>query len=235
VTITYPLSFPETIGLTDAVLRMKTAVSMNESQFSYIQQVYAWSGERWEVDVSLPLMTRDQAEEYKSFFAKLRGKYGTFTIYVPSCKTNRGDYQEVTKQLETISGDTLTTISGDNLYTSITTPYAYSGTAGSRTLVITGLKQSTTGALIAGDYIQIGTGSNTRLYKILNTVNSNSNGQATVDIFPALRKTVTDGDDIVFENPKGLFRLSSNVTEFVSDYNNLFSLSFSAVEAINGT
>jgi hypothetical protein len=208
---------------------------MNESPFSFVQQTYAWNGERWEIDVALPLMNRNTAETYKSFLAKLRGKVGTFTMYVPSSKTNRGDYLDTSKQLDTISGNFITTIAGDHIYTSVTTPYALSGNAGSKTLVISGIRQNVTNALIAGDYIQIGTGINTRLYKILNNANSNSDGNATVDIFPALRRTVTLGDVIVFDNPKGLFRLNSNITEFASDYNNTFNLSFSAVEAINGS
>jgi hypothetical protein len=235
MTITYPLTFPTTIGLTDSNLKMRTSVSVNESPFSFTQQVYNWQGERWEIDVVLPLMKRAVAEQYKSFLASLKGKFGTFLMYIPSSRENLGNYLDTSKQLLTISGDDITTISGVDIWTSVGEPYCISGLVGSKALTLSGMVASTPGALKAGDYFHIGTGSSTRLYKILKDVNSNSNGEATIDIFPALRRDIIHGEQIELEQPRGLFRLNSNVTEFPSDYNNLFSLSFSAVEAISGT
>lgn len=235
MTITYPLSFPTTVGLTDSNLKMRTSVSMNESPFSFTQQVYNWQGERWEIDVVLPLMKRAVAEEYKAFLASLKGKLGTFLMYVPSSRENLGNYLDTSRELETISGDHLHTISGDHIWTSIGEPYCISGTAGSKTLTLSGIVASTSNVLRAGDYFHIGTGLSTRLYKILKDVNSNSNGEVTVDIFPALRRDIVLNETIELQQPRGLFRLDSNIIEYPSDYNNLFSLSFSAVEAISGT
>lgn len=235
MTITYPLSFPTTIGLTDSNFKMRTSVSVNESPFSFTQQVYNWQGERWEVDVVLPLMKRAVAEEYKSFLASLKGKYGTFLMYVPSARENLGNYLDTSRELEAIDGDHLNTISGDHIWTSVGEPFCVSGLAGNKTIIISNLVQSANGVLKAGDYFHIGTGASTRLYKILKDVNSDSNGEATLDIFPALRRNIVYGEQIELQQPRGLFRLDSNVIEFPSDYNNLFSLSFSAIEAISGT
>lgn len=235
MTITYPLSFPTTIGLTDSNFKMRTSVSVNESPFSYTQQVYNWQGERWEVDVVLPLMKRAVAEEYKAFLASLKGKFGTFLMYVPSSRENLGNYLDTSKALLTISGSQLKTISSIDIWTSVGQPYCIAGLAGSKTLTLSGMVASATDVLKAGDYFHIGTGSSTRLYKVLKDVNSNSNGEATIDIFPALRRDIVHSEKIEIEQPRGLFRLNSNVTEFPSDYNNLFSISFSAIEAISGT
>lgn len=235
MTITYPLSFPETVGLTNSNLMMRTSIAMNESPFSFAQQTYNWSGERWEIEVALPLMKRAVAEQYKSFLASLKGRLGTFLIYVPSSRENRGNYLDTSKQLLTISGDPITTIGSVDIYTSIGEPYAISGNAGSKTIKLSGLIPSTSNAMVSGDYFHIGDGSSTRLHKILKDANSDSNGEITLDIFPALRRNIVFGETIELINPRGLFRLSSNVTEFASDYNNLFSISFSAIEAINGT
>lgn len=235
MTITYPLLFPTTIGLTDSNFKMRTSVSMSESPFSLTQQIYNWQGERWEIDVALPLMKRAVAEEYKAFLASLKGKFGTFLIYVPSSRENLGSFLDTSKQLVTISGDNLSTIGGDEIWTSIGTPIAISGLAGSKTLTISNLPQSANNVLKAGDYFHLGNNSGTRLYKILKNVNSNSNGEATLDIFPSLRRDIVFGETLELTQPRGLFRLSSNVIEFPSDYNNLFSISFSAVEAISGS
>jgi hypothetical protein len=234
MTITYPLIFPQTVGLTDSNLKMRTSVSVNESPFSFTQQVYNWGGERWEIDIVLPLMKRAVAEEYKSFLASLKGKFGTFLMYVPSSRENLGVYLDTSKELTTISGDNLETISGDHIWTSIGEPHCLIGAVGQKTLKIGGVVASSSNVFMAGDYFSIGTGGATRLYKILKNANSNSNGEVTIDIFPALRRNIIIGELIEIESPQGLFRLDSNVTEFPSDYNNLFSLSFSAIEAISG-
>lgn len=235
MTITYPLTFPTTIGLTDSNFKMRTSVSVNESPFSFTQQVYNWQGERWEVDVVLPLMKRAVAEQYKSFLASLKGRYGTFLMYVPSARENLGNYLDTTRNLHTISGDDMCTIANDDIWTSVGEPYCLIGLVGSKTLKISGLVASASNVLKAGDYFHIGSGSTTRLHKILNDVNSDSNGEATLDIFPALRRNITVGEQIELQQPRGLFRLDSNLVEFPSDYDNLFSLSFSAIEAISGT
>ena len=64
-------------------MRLRSAVAMSESPFTYDQQVYQHPGVRWEAEVSLPPMTRSQAKEYEGFFAGLRGMSGTFTMGNP--------------------------------------------------------------------------------------------------------------------------------------------------------
>jgi hypothetical protein len=235
MTITYPLTFPTAVGLVNSNLTLRASNSMSESPFSFVQQVYNWQGARWEIQGELPLMNRDTAEQYMSFFASLNGRFGTFLMYVPSARTVRTDYLDVQKNLTTISGNQLTTISGDHIVTSVSEPYCKAGTVGSKSLTISGLRASVNSILLAGDYFHIGSGATTRLYKILKTVNSNANGELTLDITPPLRRNIVFGEKIYLNNPLGLFRLNSNVTEYPSDMNNLFSISFSAVEAINGS
>lgn len=234
--VTYPLDFPTTIGLTDSVLRARTSVARSQSPFSFAEQIYTWSGERWELELVLPVMTRAQSEEFYSFMAKLRGRHGTFTCFVPSASTARGGYlQTTTDFLTTEGGDTITTEGSDN----ITVEWGNIAVSGSaqtgRTLTVSGFEASANNVLLAGDYFQLGTGSNTRLYKVLNDVDSDASGSATLDIFPALRSSPADGDALILNNPKGLFRLDVNEFDMASDHRNVFSLSLSAIEAIDGT
>lgn len=234
MTITYPLDFPTDVGMTDAVLRMQNAVSFSQSPFSLSQQVYSWSGQRWELEVQMPRMKRATAESFKTFLAKLKGSAGTFTCYVPSAKSPRSTYAQptTTDLLSTEGGDQITTEGADNIildYGDIVV--LGSGQTGS-TLTISGYQASQSNVVLEGDYFQLGTGSNTRLYKALGDYNSNANGDVTIDVWPHVVISPSNGDVVTWENPKGLFRLDINSVNFTSDYLNTFFLSFTAIGVV---
>jgi hypothetical protein len=96
------------------------------------------------------------------------------------------------------------------------------GTAGSSSPTIT-----MTGTLLAGDYIQLGSGVTSTLHKVL--VNRSGNG--TLEIWPALRSTVT-GANVTLTNTVGRFRLSGNQQSFSIDNASIYGISFDCVEAI---
>ena len=97
-----------------------------------------------------------------------------------------------------------------------------SGTAGNSTVTVT-----MTGTLKAGDYIQLGTGASSRLHQVLVDLT----GDGSLEIWPALRATYTDAT-VVYENAKGVFRLSSGVTSYSINNQSNYGISFEAVEAI---
>lgn len=97
-----------------------------------------------------------------------------------------------------------------------------SGTAGSETLTFT-----MTGTLLAGDYIQLGSGSSARLYRLL----EDRSGNGTAEVWPALRATYS-GASATLTNPQGVFRLAAPATEWSINNNNAYGISFSAVEVI---
>jgi fermentation-respiration switch protein FrsA (DUF1100 family) len=96
------------------------------------------------------------------------------------------------------------------------------GTAGSSSPTIT-----MTGTLLAGDYIQLGSGDTATLHKVL--VDRSGNG--TIEIWPSLRSTVTDAT-VTLTNTVGRFRLSSNQQSFSIDNASVYGISFDCVEAI---
>jgi hypothetical protein len=97
-----------------------------------------------------------------------------------------------------------------------------SGTAGDETPTVT-----MTGSLKAGDYIQLGSAGNSRLHQVL----EDQSGSGTLEIWPALRVTYTNAT-VTFNNPKGVFRLASNVTSWSINNASTYSISFEAVEAL---
>ena len=102
-----------------------------------------------------------------------------------------------------------------------------SGSAGGETVTA-----NMTGTLKAGDYIQIGTGASSKLHTVLKDVTGL--GTATtvnVEIWPALRGNHA-GATAIFNSPKGVFRLSTNLTSWSINNASTYGISFEAVEAI---
>ena len=85
-----------------------------------------------------------------------------------------------------------------------------------------------TGTLVAGDYIQLGTGATARLHKVLTT----QDGSGSLDIWPRLRESPSTGSAVVYASPVGLFRLKTNLRSFSWQAPTLGSVQFTAVEAI---
>lgn len=97
-----------------------------------------------------------------------------------------------------------------------------SGTAGSSSPTIT-----MTGTLLAGDYIQLGSGGTATLHKVL----VDRSGTGVVEIWPSLRSSVTDAT-VTLTNTVGRFRLSSNQQSFSIDSASIYGISFDCVEAL---
>lgn len=201
--ISYPLSLPATKSPSRIVLSASVVVSTSQSPFTLSTQVQEFSGQKWFAEISLPYMTREDAEQYTTFLLKLNGKKGTFLLGDSASPTPRGS----------AAGDPVVDGAGQT----------------GQTLLTTGWDNSETGVLLAGDYIQIGQ----RLYKVLSDANSNGSGDAELDIWPRLRESPGDGAAIVTANCVGLFRLQSNDYDLFSvGPDRLYALSFSAEEAI---
>tara|TARA_R110001592_G_scaffold21893_2_gene87653 strand:+ start:134 stop:721 length:588 start_codon:yes stop_codon:yes gene_type:complete len=84
-----------------------------------------------------------------------------------------------------------------------------------------------TGTLKAGDYIQLGSGSSAKLHQVL----LDQDGDGGLEIWPSLRSDYTDAT-VTFDNPKGVFRLSNNVTSWSINNASIYGISFEAVEAL---
>ena len=84
-----------------------------------------------------------------------------------------------------------------------------------------------TGTLKAGDYIQLGTGSGAKLHQVL----LDQSGDGTIQIWPSLRSTYSSAT-VVFNSPKGVFRLATNMTSWSINNASIYGISFEAVEAV---
>lgn len=206
--ITYPLAFPTT-GVANVRLMARNVVGTTMSPFNLKQQIVKHQGARWEADITLPPQKRAEAEVWISFFMKLYGPYGTFLMGDPNAATPRGSASSAAG-----------------------TPVVNGASQTGDTLNIDGLPASATGYLKAGDYIQLGTGTDTRFYKVLDDVDSNASGEATLTIWPDLRSSPTDGAGVTVSNARGLFRLGTSTTDWNIDAAGLYSMTFGVFEAI---
>jgi len=207
--IVYPLSLPTVSGIRSIVLRTKNSVGISQSPFTFKQQVVSYGGQAWEADISLPPMTRDDAEEWVSFLLQLKGFQGTFLLGDPSGATPRG-----------------------SAATTPGTPVVDGASQTGGSLSIDGLPASATGYLKAGDYIQLGIGSGATLHKVLSDVDTTAGGEAAIDIYPSMRTAPADGSAVVVSNAKGVFRLSSNETQWSINEITHFGITFGAQEAV---
>lgn len=86
---------------------------------------------------------------------------------------------------------------------------------------------ATAGEIKAGDYFQIGTGANAKLYKALNDAGDTD----TLDIFPRLRADAS-AVSVDLTSAVGTFRLARPVSEWSIDNTNSYGIQFECVEVI---
>ncbi len=182
MTITYPLTFPS-LGVASVRITQNAVVSVSRSPFTGQEQVQEHPGQWFECEISLPPMYRDDYAEWDSFFLQLNGRAGTFLACDSSYRKPRG----------TVAGTVL--VNGSH-------------SARSKTLAVKGMTVGTT--LLKSDYIQLGTGSTARLHKVINNATADGSGNATLDIWPALTTTYSDGATVAYNSPVGVFKLTTN-------------------------
>ena len=204
--ISYPLTFPTITGVQAVTLRAVNQTALTMSPFTYKQQIYNHSGQRWEAEIQVPRMKYEKAEVWISFLLSLNGMSGTFLMGDPMRKTTRG----------VLGG----------------TPVVNGASQVGSSVSIDGCSTNITGWIKAGDYIQLGSASTATLHKVLQDVNTNASGQATLDLWPSIRTAPADGATVVTSSCAGRFRLSSGQQEWSVDNALLYGITFAAVEAI---
>lgn len=205
--ISYPLAFPTVKGPRQISIRLIDVVGVQSSPISLEQTSYDWGGDRLEADVALPPMKRADAEEFVGFLWSLRGMLGTFLMGDPVGATPRGTW----------AGTPL---------------LAGAHAAGVRTLSVDGFSAGATGK--RGDWLQFGSGSSTRLHKVLQDFTADGGGAATIEIAPRLRAALVDNEPLVSSSCKGQWRLASNAREYTIELAQVYGLRFSCVEALDG-
>lgn len=206
--MTAPLvTVPDSACIASVVMTFVSVSGLTESPFTMEEQGFSWPGERWIMDLKMPPITkRETASPWISFGLQLKGTYGRFLIGPPGARYPQGN-----------AGGT---------------PLVNGGSQTGNSLNTKGWNPNITGILKEGDYIQLGSGSSSRLYMLTSDANSDGSGNATLSISPALRSSPSDESVITVNDPKGYFRMAANEFSYSVDPGPVYRFGFQAVEVV---
>lgn len=171
--------FPSDVKISEVTIVEQNAVGETTSPFSFKRNVFVWQGQRWSMQVIFRPSGPIEGSKLEAFIASLNGTAGTFRFGDPAHSAPMGWARGL--------------------------PRVESANANEQSVVTRGWTPQVAYQLRAGDYIQLGD----RLHKVLSDVHSDSNGEATLSVWPNLRETHAAGTEVITENPTGIFRLAN--------------------------
>ena len=204
--IAYPVPVPSALKIKSVSFAAQTSAGVSSSPFTGEEQIYVHQGEWLEFELSCPPAKRDIAEEVIAFLLSLNGRQGSFLVPPPGYSAGaRG----------ALGG----------------TPLVNGASQSGKTLATDGWTAGVANVLKAGDWIQLGSGASSRLYKLVQAASADGSGQASLEIWPRLKETPADNDPITVVNPKGCFRLAEAPTNWDIGEAMIYGVSFRAREA----
>jgi hypothetical protein len=179
-------TFPSTPTPRDVVIRSQqnTIVSTTASGRRQARQI---DGQRFALTLRFPVMTRAEFAPILAFIMKQRSQLESFT-YTPAT-------------MEDTRGSAATVISVNGAHS-----------AGDTTIDVDGMGNNLTGVLKAGDFIRF-TGQ-TKVYMVVEDLNSNGSGAGTITIEPPLRSSLSDNTVLIYNNVDFTVGLTSDIQEF---------------------
>lgn len=182
--IVYPLDVPLQF-VQEVNVDLATTSTYAKSDFTYRGVVQEYEGSAWKLSLSYRLLNRTRAQPVLAFKDALKGPVGTFVMKFPGYDQPLGAAKNAASS-PTVNG---------------------SGQAGSEELTIGSATPSIDDWLVEGDIIQVGPSSRPHWHRVLNNVDTDGSGNATIDVAPAIREGTLDGDQISYTSPLCLFRL----------------------------
>lgn len=199
-------TLPTHTKISSVTIRQVHSVKITSSPFSSVQQTLDYGGQRWEADIELPPMKHTDARQWLAFLSKLKGGYHTFTMGDPYGVTARG----------TAGG----------------TPLVAGASQTGASLNIDGASVSQTGWLKSGDYIQLGTDADARMYMVMDDVTTDAAGAATLSLWPDIVTAPADNASVVISSPVCAWRLSSPINQWDVNNSAIYGIRFSAVGVV---
>jgi hypothetical protein len=206
--IVYPLNLPAGRGMAEIRIRKSSVVGLTRDPYGGVQQAQVYTGQWWEADVTLPLLLPDIAAAWEAFLGKINGREGTFLLGDPLRAAPRGA-AALTPGTPVVDG---------------------AHAALMNELSIADAEPDTEGYLLAGDYIQLGSGAGTRLHQVLEDADTDGDGKTTLLIWPILRTALSNGASVVVSDCKSVFRMAENEQEILRARRNRTSFSFRCFE-----
>lgn len=201
------VQLPAAPGLKQVDWKYADQVASVRSAFTGQTQRQKWPGaDLLAGSAEMPPLTAAQADDWEAFLMQLRGMANAFQMGDPLRPTPRGS--GLTWPNAPIVDNT---VSGGNA-------------AGSETLGTKGWVPNAQGVLLRGDWIQAGY----RMYRVLDPVNADSSGKATINIWPSLRETPTNnGSSAGFVNASGATAMTNSYPLEETEFNGIIWSNFS--------
>lgn len=184
--VSYPIALPTSPAPRGVAMRGVSFSAMTRSPWSGAQQVQLNTGMMWSARLDFPPMSQVQARAWIGALMQLNGRYGTLLFGDPLWKTPQGTW----------AGSPAVDGAGQS----------------GQLLALRDFAAAATGK--AGDYFQIGSGADARLYMVTSDFVADGAGQVTVDVWPRLRGTPADGALLITASPQGVFRMASPMIEW---------------------
>lgn len=183
--ITYPLPSPTSYGIATVVWGPMTNTQRLKKPFTFQDIVQVYDGEMWQGAVTVTPQNEANGRGLSAWVTSLQGMRGKFYLEEPGIVAPLGTAKDTPG-----------------------TPVIAGGGQSGSTVDIDGLPFSATGYLLPGDNIAITVSSIPYLHKVLEQVDSNGSGEATVSIWPSLRGSPSDNSSITLSTPQGVFALT---------------------------
>lgn len=206
--ITFPLTLPNNEDFATVQIVQRDIVGRTRSPWTGRSQKQRHPGQWWEARFRLVQQPRMTAGDWLGWLASLNGIEGTF-----------------------LAGDPMQGVPRGSAATAPGTPSVSFASQSGEVLVIRGAPASVNNYLLRGDYIQIGSGSTTRLHMLKTNLSTIANGVASLVLWPTLRYSPASGSIIQVQSCQGIWSLTDNRRGW-EESNPLFGIEFSAVEDI---
>jgi len=188
--ITYPRALPVAPAPRKNTFELIFNIDVMESPITKQAVFDEKQGHRWEGIFYYPKMTSLTAREWKAWFTTMKGPMKTFYCFDPDNKLPVG--------IAAVGTDT---------------PLVRGAGQGGTSVLTDAWRVNGTGLLLPGDDVQVGT----EYKRVTETVSSNASGIATINFEPKLHGTLADNAAVVFDNPKGIFRMDGMSVQYNSD------------------
>lgn len=185
---TFPIDFPTSPLPAEAKMIPRSTVSISPPNFTAKIQKFVWPAQWWEIDLTYePSGNPTAIAAMRAFLLRMNGIEGT-CLYTPIRRAINLGSMSVTGSNPQVDGANQMT---DALATK-------------------GWTASAQGVLLRGDYFVLGTGTQSRLYEVLDDVNADGDGKAPINCWPRVARSVPADNDNIYINPaRGAFRLTA--------------------------
>lgn len=108
--VTFPRTFPTVNGsniIEKMTIRQVNAVAVQQSPYTYQQQIQDFGGQRWEAEVTIRPLDHNEALAFQGFLASLQGQKNTFKLGNPIATSDNADNDVRVNGAQTTGDSTL--------------------------------------------------------------------------------------------------------------------------------